>query len=344
MELIKEDSFRKLLKSGLSGGYLFFGEEDYLKSHALGAAREAVAGEPSFALFNDVRLDAMDYSASALLDALMPLPMMSEQKIVTVSGVDFINMKPSELDELCDALEALADYDYNVLIISVPAGLIDVGNIAKNPSATYKKLSKYLTPVQFDAISGARLVTWLQKHFSHHGVKADPSVCSFLIEYSGRSMYVLSAEAEKLSYYCLQNGRDTVTREDVENVCVSVVATDAFALANSILDGKFHESIDALSVMKFKRIEPVIILSEVSKVFCDLLTVKSLLEASIPTSEISRLTDIKNEYKAKIYVSKASGKSMARLKRAIELCSEADLALKLSPQGYTAIERLICSL
>ena len=168
MELIKEDGFRKLLKSGLSGGYLFFGEEDYMKAHAVSAARDAVAGDPSFALFNEVRLDAMDYSASALLDALMPLPMMAEQKIVTVSGIDFNNMKATELDELCDALDALSDYDYNVLIISVPAGLIEVGNIAKNPSPTYKKLSKYLTPVQFDAVSGSRLVTWLQKHFAHH--------------------------------------------------------------------------------------------------------------------------------------------------------------------------------
>ena len=27
MEILKEDGFRKLIKSGLSGGYLFFGEE-----------------------------------------------------------------------------------------------------------------------------------------------------------------------------------------------------------------------------------------------------------------------------------------------------------------------------
>ena len=157
-------------------------------------------------------------------------------------------------------------------------------------------------------------------------------------------MYVLASETEKLSYYCLQNGRTQVTKEDIKNVSTSVVTTDAFALANSILDGRFDESIDALSVMKFRRIEPVIILSEVSSVFCTLIAVKSLMEAGIPTSEIGHLLKIKNEYRTKLYVNKAAGKSMARLRRAIELCSEADLALKLSPQGYTAIERLICSL
>ena len=49
-----------------------------------------------------------------------------------------------------------------------------------------------------------------------------------------------------------------------------------------------------------------------------------------------------NEYKVKVYMSGASGKSLKRLKRALELCAEADSALKLSPQGYMAIEKLIC--
>ena len=49
-------------------------------------------------------------------------------------------------------------------------------------------------------------------------------------------------------------------------------------------------------------------------------------------------------YQTRLYYGASAGKSMKRLLRAVELCSEADLALKLSPQGYIAIERLICSL
>ena len=343
MDIIKEDLFRKQMKSGLSGGYLFFGEEDYLKAHALNSARAAVCDEPSFAVFNDIRLDAMDYTAGALLDALIPPPMMADKKIVTVSGLSVAGLRPSELDNLCEALSMLSEYDYNVLIISVPEGLIDEGNLPKYPSSVLKKLSEYLTPVRFEAITPARLSAWVGKHFEHHGVSADQKTCSFLIEYSGRSMYTLAAETEKLAYYCLQNGRKTVTEKDIVNVSTSVISTDAFSLANSILDGRFDESIDALSVMMFRRVEPVIILSEVSRVFCDLISVKSLAESGVPSGEIARILKM-NEYKAKLYLGKAQGKSMARLRRAVELCSEADLSLKLSPQGYIAIEKLICSL
>ena len=343
MELIKEEAFRKQLKKGLRGGYLFFGEEDYLKSFSLQAAREAICPDPTFALFNEVRLDAMDYSAGALLDALMPPPMMTEQKIVTVSGLNVGGLRPSELDDLCDALEALKEYDYNVLILSVPAGQIEEGNLPKKPSALLTRLAAYLTPVWFEPVTGARLCAWVGKHFEHHGVTASPAVCARLIEFCGRSMFTLSTETEKLAYYVLQQGRSTVTAEDVERVSVAELSADTFALANAILDGRYEDAMGALEVMKFRRVEPVIILSEVSRVICDLVSVKALAEQGLPCGEIASLLKM-NEYKARIYYNGVSSKPMKKLRRGVELCSEADLALKLSPQGYLAIERLICSL
>lgn len=342
MEIMKEDVFRKQIKKGLAGGYLFYGEEDYLKLHALRSAREAICADPTFALFNDVHLDAMTYSASALVDALMPPPMMTEQKLVSVTGLSLSSMRAGEIDDLCDALSALADYDYNVLILSIPAGEMEEGT-PKRPSSILTKLSKYLMPVVFDSISGARLGAWVAKHFVAEGVSADPSVCSFLIEHSGKSMFTLSAETEKLSYYVLQNGRNVVTREDVQQVAIGSINTDAFALANAVLDGRSADALQALSVMKFRRVDPIIIMSEVSRVICDLISVKSLSDRGMPQGEIARTLKM-NEYKAKIYFAGASSRSMKKLRRVLELCTEADLALKLSPQGYMAIERLICAL
>lgn len=343
MDLIKEDSFRRQIKKGLSGGYLFFGEEDYLKSFALSSARAAVCSDETFAVFNDVRIDPLDYSAAALSGALMPPPMMAEQKIVTINGLAICDLKPTELEELYETLSALPEYDYNVLIISVPAGLLDEGVLPKKPSAVFTELSKYLTPVQFDTITGSRLVAWVGKHFEHHGVEASPAVCSSLIERCGRSMFTLSSETEKISYYVKSHGRAQVTEEDVENISVSVIDSDAYALANAILDGRYEEAIDALNVMKFRRIEPVIILAEVSRVIYELLWIKLMQTEGASISDISRGLKI-NEYKARLYAQAASGKSEDKLRRALLLCSEADLSLKLSMQGYTAIERLICYL
>ena len=79
MDLLKEADFRKELKSNPRAGYLFFGDEDYLKAFAVKQARELICPDPSFAFFNEIRLDAMDFEAQKLIDALMPLPMMADK-------------------------------------------------------------------------------------------------------------------------------------------------------------------------------------------------------------------------------------------------------------------------
>ena len=289
MELIKEEVFRKQMKKGLSGGFLFFGDEDYLKSFALASARQAICPDQTFAVFNDIRLDALDYSASALLNALMPPPMMSEQKIVTVSGLNLNSLRSGEIDDLCETLGELPRYDYNVLILSVPAGQMEEGNLPKKPSAVLSRLAEYLTPVHFEPISGARLCAWVGKHFQHHGVEASPEVCAYLIEYSGKSMFILSKETEKLAYYVLEKGRTSVTKEDVENVSVAELSADSFALTNAILDGRYEDAINTLAVMKFRRVEPVILMSEISKAVCEMIAIKSLQEEGYPLGEISAI-------------------------------------------------------
>lgn len=350
MDVIKEDAFRKMLKKGVSGGFFFFGDEDYMKSFAIRAAREAVCPDETFAIFNDVRIDALDYSPSALLDAIIPPPMMTEQKIVTVSGLNIDGMRAGEVSALCEALAELKNYDYNLLILSIPAGQLETGNLQRSPSANFKALSEHLTPVQFDPVSGSRLISWVGKHFEHNGVSATPEVCSELINYCGRSMFVLSEETEKLAYYVLWNGRSQVTSEDIKKVSIAEISSDAFALANAISDGRYEDAITALGVMKFNRVDPIIVLSEVSRTISDMWEVKALKEQGLPLGEIVSAFNANkkrktSEWKIKLYVNSVANKSMKRLSRAVELCSEADLALKRSvAEGYIPIERLICSL
>ncbi len=343
MDMIKDDVFRKQLKKGISGAFLFFGDEDYMKLHTLNAVRESVCPDPSFALFNDMKIDVIDYSPSALIDALMPLPMMSDKKLITVNGLNIDALKPKEIDELCVALSQLEEYDYNVVIISVPAGQFEAGTPPKRLSSTCKKLSEYLTPVRFDTVTGAKLTGWVGKHFAAHGVNATPEVCSFLTEYAGRSMFTLSNETEKLSFYVLKNGRDTVTREDVLKVSIPELSADAFALTNAILDGNSDYAMKVLEVMRFRRIDPIPLNAEISKTVCDLILIKALLNEGMSVMEISSTLKM-NDYRTKLYAQSAAGKSMQRLKAALELCVEADAQLKSSPQGYIALERLVCCL
>lgn len=344
MELMREDAFRKQIKKSLSGGYLFFGEEDYLKGVAVRSAREAICPDETFALFNDVRIDALDYSPAALLDAMMPPPMMAEQKIITLSGLPLLSMRQSEIDDLLEVLALLSQYDYNVVILSVPSDQFDGGTLPKRPSKMLTEFSKVLTPVWFEEISAARLCAWVGKHFEHHGAAASPAVCAKLISLCGRSMFTLSSETEKLAYYVLSHGRREVSEEDVDAIAIAEISSDTFALTNAILDGRPEDALRALEVMKFRRVEPVFVLGEISRSISHLLSVKALSADGASLSEIMAIVGMKSEYQARLYVSAAAGKSKRRLCHALELCSEADLSLKQNAKGYLPIERLICAL
>lgn len=343
MELIKDSDFKKEIKSAPRSGYLFFGEEDYLKSYAVKEARAAISPDPTFAFFNEIKLDAVGFEAQKLAEALMPMPMMAEKKLVTLSGLNFNTMRPNEIDELCETLSLLSEYDYNVLILSVAADGLNPGFLPKKPSPTLSKLSEHLTPVQFDRCSTAKLASWVQKHFAHNGIEASPALCTLFPEYCGHSMYILANEIDKLSFYLLSHQKSVADESSMRLVCTPALEYDAFAFTNAVMERKPEAALAILSEYRLRRMDPLIVLSDVTRVICDMLAVHSMSREGTPAKEIAAVLKI-HEFKVGLYQKSLRGVSPERLERTLSACVEADRSLKLSPNGYAPLERLICEL
>lgn len=339
--IIKEADFRKQIKTAPAAGYLFFGEEDYMKKFALDCAVEAISPDPSFAFFNEIRLDSFTYSPSSLVDAFMPAPMMADRKLVVLSGIDFNAMRSSEVDALCQSLESLADYDYNTLIINASADRLDGGNMPKKPSQIVQRLGEYLVPVYFEKNSPARLSAWVAKHFEHSGTTASPDVCALLIERCGRDMFNLATETDKLAYYVLSKGRNTVTREDVLEIAIPVSEHDTFAFTNAIGARRRDEALDILRDMKGRRLEPVMIIGEITKTVCDMLSIATLRSDGLTQREIADALSM-NEYRVGIMMRTLPDEQMCR--RMLSLCHDADLEIKQWRDGFSVLERLICTI
>lgn len=342
LKVITDSEFRAQIKKDLGTGYLFYGEEDYLKAHAISLIKDKVSPDPAYAFFNIIKLDILDYTPEKLTDALMPPPMMADRKLITLTGFDFTALKQSEIDELCSVLSLVSEYDYNTVVISVASECIDEGYSPAKPSDVINKLSEYLQPVIFEKSTPAKLSSWVARHFSHSGVKISSETVNFLIDYCGTSMYRLSNEIEKLCAYVLYSGRNEVTDEDIRYVAVAGVDFDAFALTDAIMEERASDALAVLDFLKSKKVDPLIIFGEISRTFCDLLIAKNLAEDGMTPFEIGK-AKLMNEYRAKICLRRASKMSREKLCRKIKLCAEADKQLKLSPRGYSPIEMLICS-
>jgi DNA polymerase III delta subunit len=341
VRIIKEPDFRKEIKTKPECGYLFFGEEDYMKSFALSCAIEAISPDSTLSFFNEMKLDALSYSPDALREAMMPFPMGADRKLITVSGLDISAMKQGELDALCSVLSELEEYDYNTVIITVAADRFDPGILPKRPSTTLQKLCEHLTAVNFEKNSPARLAAWVGKHYEHNGVSATPEICALTVERCGRDMFKLAGETDKVSFYVLSHGKRDVTAEDVINVALPAAEYDAFAFTNAIGSRQKELALDILADMKLRRMDPLIIMGEVSRAVCDICAVTSLAANGATAREISDLLKI-HEYRVSLILKNGIREDVC--KNMLERLRLADLENKSGKDGYYVIEKLICTL
>ena len=341
MDIIKESDFRKEIKSKPGKGYLFFGDEDYMKNFAVDTAVSAISPDPSFAFFNEIKLDSFTYTPESLLDSMMPLPMMADRKIIILTGLDFNAMRQSELDALCNVLAQLDEYDYNTVIVHAAADRLDPGILPKRPSATLKKLAEYLTPVNFEKNTPSKLIAWVGKHFAHNGVTASPEICALTVERCGRDMFALSSETDKLAFYVKADGRSEVTAQDVMHVAIPAAEYDAFAFTNAIGARKKEEALDILRDLKHRKMDPIIIMGEITKTVCDMSAVTVLKESGLTTAEISEVLKL-HEYRVSLILKSNPKTEMTR--NMVLRCREADLEIKTSRDGYAVLEKLICTI
>ena len=73
-----------------------------------------------------------------------------------------------------------------------------------------------------------------------------------------------------------------------------------------------------------------------------MLNTRMLSDDGLSPKSIGERLGGMHEYKVKLLLANRVG--VPRLRHLLELCEKADTAIKLSPQGYIAIEHLICSI
>lgn len=339
-----ETEFRAELKS-LNGGYVFFGEEDYLKFSYSKEVRKNVL-DGMFDEFNHIVIYGEDFTPLGLMNAIATLPMMSEKKLIEVRGVNFNSLKKDEIKELEEALMTMEEnVSHTVLIIRADSDYFNAGRLPKSPSELYKMMSKYLTMVQFDFPAPARLRSWILKHFSSNGIGFDSSLCDKIVEICGHDMWSLTNEIDKLCAYAKMNNISSISLEHIDNVCCQTVEYDDFRLTNALLDKNKELVFETLRRQKTSHEPPFAILSSVIRLYMEMYLVSIHFESGMNKTQISKVLGI-HEFKVGKYITAISGVNPKKLVRAVELCREADVKSKSCSNlvSYIPVENLISSL
>lgn len=343
--VITEAELKNEIKSGVKGGYFFYGEEDYLKSYYAAEFRRAVLDSPDgFGDFNHVVLDTDTFDGAALENALASLPMMSDIKLVEMRFPDILSWKEREKNEFIKIISELEEYPHSVFLITVDSEGFDEGNLPKNPSAMYKAVSKHMTVVNFAWQSEAKLKKWIARHLSGAGITADDNALSYLIQYCGRDMRNLDSELSKLTAYISYHKRNALTLEDIAAVCSPNPEEFAFELTNAIIAGDRKRAFNALLKYKQRKDDPIKVMASVSKTVSEMLIAAVILEGGGGKKEIMAAIKNLGEYKAGIYKTAVTGIDPDRLRASLDRCRKTDALLKSTTLGYIAIERFIATI
>lgn len=321
--------------------YIFCGEEDYLKRYYLRALASSLCPDKTLESLNHIIFDGPDASLAEIYEAAVTPPVMSEHKFVEWRNADLEHLKEKELRALENIFSERSTSPDCVLAISASEEGLVTGT-QKKPGKLFTRLSKIAAVVAFPRSSDRQLLSWLKKHFDREGIRSDAASLGKMLLRCGHSMDVLENETEKLCAYLKQNGATMLTTDTVEAVTSPISEADAFGLSNAILDRDLPRALAALSEMKARRVEAIVAIASISKIYSSLASVSVLLSEGKNSAEIAQALRIGSSYSASLYIKGASKRSTRALVSASKGCLRLDTAAKSGGQtGYSPIERFL---
>ena len=323
------------IKGNPSGRYIFGGEEDYLKRFYRGELVRAALGD-SDDIFSHTVFDGEDVDFGAIREALISPSMMSEYKVIEWRFADFNSMKEKELAELEELAALQADNPDTVLIFTAAADGLDFSE-TKTQNKLERRLAKSFDLLNFKKSTDRQLLGWLKRHFDADGIAVSADALNALLSRSGRVMDVLINEVHKLTSLAKARGLDSVGEGEIEEASSTTPESETFALQNAITGKDKIAAFRALEDLKFRRVDPGIILAMTERCFSELLSA-AMMQKDGEAAQIDEVLGLRG-FRQKLALQGAQRYGRERLAMIVEELSRIDAASKFGGiTGYRLIE------
>ncbi len=338
------------LKNRLSAGnteglYVFSGDEEYMKRYYFSSLCTAAGDSVNITTLRG------DMDFGKLCDELTAVPMQefsffdgegkeSKKRVIKLDSPDFSKLSERELAELYDLLSDIGKMSVVVIYFSNIEPLK-----GKNNQAFIKKLSELALVCDFQRaqIGDATLLRWIKKHFDKEKIGISQEDVRYLCECVGTDMCLLSFEIEKLVSYLSTKQRQSITREDIDFICIRNAEAITFDVTNAIVARNFEAAVTALSRLRAVKTEPLIIFGAITKLAGDIATVSSLMREGRTDAEIVRESGLR-DFVVRKYTAFLRDMPGDYAKKIARLVLAADEKLKSGAKGYLVLENLIFQL
>lgn len=252
----------ELKKGSLSRVYIIYGNDTYLKQYYSDKLiSKSYSGDP---FFNYQKFE-YDCDLSDVYDAVNQFPMMADSKCVVLDDYDIFSCGKEDFDRLC---RLISEVETGCVFI-MKFGYVDFDRKKESRVVRLSKAVKKAEGKIYNISHRSRpqLVRMLIKSAASKKITLPEREANFLVETVGDDLSILRNELDKL---CLFLKEGTITREDIENVCVTDMSASVYDYVGCITDGDVSKALKLLDKMFFMRMEPFAILYNISAVYFDM--------------------------------------------------------------------------
>lgn len=259
-------------------------------------------------------LSGRDATAQELFQICSAVPFLGEKRFTVIKNFLSEGAK-DEITKMAELLEKIPDFC--VLIFS-ETGALD------RRIGLYKKIQKQGKVMEFPALTGSKLIAWIEKTVGRCQGKIEKEATLALTELLSGDLYRLENEIAKLAAYA--RGRE-ITKADIDLLVDVKLETSIFRLTDGIGQKNTRTALLALHQLIETGEELPRILYMIMRQFRIILCVKDLAEQRLGRDEIvSKLKE--HPFVISNTLNQAKNFSTEQLARAYELLIDIDTKLK----------------
>jgi len=243
--------------------------------------------------------------------------------------------------------DALSNAEFEENFLKNEKNFRDSGNIilfyekgevnTKNP--LFKFLIKYAQSQEFEPLLDQQLKNWAKKEFGKHKCQIREQALEKLIEFVGNDLWRLTNEIKKLANFKLE-----IKNKDIELLVRPKIETDIFKTIDSLAAKNKKLALELIRQHLEKGDPPLYLLSMITLQFCNLLTIKDLLENSFGYYDILRKSNL-HPYVVKKSFEQAKKFTLPELKKIYQKIFQVDLDIKTGKiEPETALDLLIAEI
>ncbi len=318
-------NFNAMLKAGIDGAYVFYGEEEYLKNNYMSKLISTFSKQVGGAERTDFTQE--NFSVNELSDEINNMSFGASAKVIVLRNIDTASLDQADKKRLNLEIENADEYSL-VIFHYDDMYLAGAPDSVKSKRERITKLSKVATLVECKKATHKELTNWLSRHFQSHGKAVSERVLDYLVSVSDMKMSSLVGEVKKL---CIYAGDGEVTVAHIDKLVRKSLEANVFDIAGFIVKKRYSEAIKRLDLCKKNKDSAVMINTILGNSMSELLYCKAAYDNGFKSAK-DVVSDFKlsaaKEYFIRNHLREGENYDISLLKFAVKILMETDVAQK----------------